>query len=95
MLIDEMASFVYKPGQASLVDADRAMWDYNPILTSSNINGSKAGHGRFYEQANPETFAGMIQLMKNYVNSRGSWMDSTLLSDRKLDSGNADDFLHG
>ena len=45
MLIDEMASFIYTPGQLSWVDADRAMWDYNPIMTSSYVNSSKAGVG--------------------------------------------------
>ena len=47
-IVDEMASFVDPPGQPSLVDADRAMWDYNPILVSSYVNSDKAGHGRFY-----------------------------------------------
>ena len=78
MLIDEMACFVYTPGQPSLVDADRAMWDYNPILTSSYVNASKAGHGRFYENAvSPGDFAGMAQKMKNYVAARNAWIGAT------------------
>jgi hypothetical protein len=81
MLIDEVAGFVYTPGQPSLVDADRAMWDYNPIMVSSYVNSGKSGHGRFYEQAATDDFAGMIQLLKDYVDSRGSWIDSTLLTD--------------
>ena len=81
MLLDEIARVVYRPGQPSLVDADRAMWDYNPILVSSYINLSKAGHGRFYESAVPRTFAGMLQKQKSYVESRGRWMDSTMLTD--------------
>ena len=40
------ADLVDRPGN-SLVEADRAMWDYNPILVSANVNLSKAGHGRF------------------------------------------------
>ena len=84
MLIDELAGFVYAPGEPSLVDADRAMWDYNPILTSNYINNSKAGHGRFYESATPETFAGMIDVLKDYVDSRGNWIDNTLLTDRNV-----------
>ncbi len=83
-LIDEMAAEIYTPGQPSFVDADRAMWDYNPILVSSYVNSSKAGHGRFYQQAATKNFAGMIQLMKNYVASRGAFIDSTLLTDEAL-----------
>jgi len=50
-LIDEYARFIYTPGQLSLVDADRAMWDYNPILGavayggSNNARASAAGSG--------------------------------------------------
>lgn len=81
MLIDEQASFVYTPGEASFVDADRAKWDYNPIMTSSYVNSSKAGWGRYYESAATDDFAGMIQKVKNYVASRGNWIDSTILTD--------------
>ncbi len=89
MLIDEMASFIYQPGVASLADADRAMWDYNPILISAYVNSSKAGHGRFYQSAadNPSTpaselntFAGMIQKMKNYVVTRRSVITNQVLT---------------
>ncbi|MFN0127848.1 MAG: CotH kinase family protein [Verrucomicrobiales bacterium] len=37
MLIDEMASRIYQPDQPSFVDADRAMWDYNPILVEYSL----------------------------------------------------------
>ena len=30
MLIDEVASFIYTPGQPSFVEDNRAMWDLNP-----------------------------------------------------------------
>lgn len=89
MLIDEMASFIYQPGQPSFVDADRAMWDYNPILTSPATHPNKAGHGRFYQSAvdNPATpgsevgtFAGMIQKMKNYVVTRRSVITTNVLT---------------
>lgn len=80
MLIDEMASVVYQPGQPSMVDVDRAMWDYNPILTSRYVNSSKAGHGRFYRAGSgSRSFAGMIQTMKDYVESRGAWLVRTYL----------------
>jgi CotH kinase protein/Lamin Tail Domain len=89
MLIDEMASFIYQPGQPSFVDADRAMWDHNPILVSSSVNSSKAGHGRFYQvalddPATPEserqTFAGMMVKMKNYIASRRTVITNQLLT---------------
>ena len=54
LMLDEHAGFVDSPaGGASLVDADRAMWDYNPILSRRYVNPSKAGHGRFYQSASP------------------------------------------
>lgn len=80
-MLDEHAAFVDTPaGGASLVDADRAMWDYNPILASSYVNGSKAGHGRFYQSASPQTFAGMVQKLKNYVATRSAYIDNSLIT---------------
>jgi len=71
-LIDEFAAVIDDPaGSPSMVDADRAMWDYNPIMTSSYINSSKAGEGRFYQQAATKDFPGMVQIMKDYVVYRG------------------------
>jgi hypothetical protein len=85
LMVNEAASFVYTPGQPSLVDADRAMWDFNPILTSGYVNSSKAGHGRFYAGGGgiPATgsYAGMMQRLKNYVVSRGAFIDSSILND--------------
>ena len=78
MLIDEMASVVYQPGQLSLVDADRAMWDYNPIMAQSSryTNNSKNGTSyHFYDRATTKDFPGMMQIMKDYIVSRGYWMD--------------------
>ena len=80
-MLDEHASFVDTPaGGASLIDADRAMWDYNPILVSPLVNSSKAGHGRFYQSASPQTFAGMVQKLKNYVASRSTYIDNTVIT---------------
>ncbi len=81
-LIDEMASFVYTEGELSLVDADRAMWDYNPILASSRyVNSSKAGQGRYYQQATSKDFEGMKDILKDYIVSRGSYIDTRILDD--------------
>ena len=67
-LLDELAAMIDDPlGGPSIVDADRAMWDYNPILVSGYVNSSKAGHGRFYQQAATKDFPGMVQIMKDYV----------------------------
>ena len=74
MILDEVAQWVYTPGQPSLVDADRAMWDYNPILTSRYINNSKAGHGKYYETSPTGDFAGVLAKLKDYVDSRGAYM---------------------
>jgi hypothetical protein len=94
LLIDEMASVIYQPGQLSFTDADRALWDYHPILISSAVNSSKAGHGRFYQRSadSPDgignsgpgtpagTFAGMITTLKNYITTRRSVITSQILT---------------
>jgi len=77
-LIDEMAALIRGPAAGpSIIDADRAQWDYNPIMINSSIvNLSKAGQGRFYRWPNEPSvtkdFNGCIQLMKNYVNYRAT-----------------------
>ncbi|MBE0537337.1 MAG: lamin tail domain-containing protein [Phycisphaerae bacterium] len=66
-LLDEYAAIVKNPaGGPSIVDADRAMWDYNPVMTTRTHSG-KGGVGRFYQQAATKDFPGMVQIMKNYV----------------------------
>lgn len=73
-LIDEYAQLVRGTNAFSIVDADRAQWDYNPIMTNSAIVlTSKAGHGRFYQRGTPtRDFPGMVQWMKNYLRSRAT-----------------------
>ncbi|MFT4546758.1 MAG: hypothetical protein ACI9MB_000703, partial [Verrucomicrobiales bacterium] len=82
MLLDDVAHWVYTPGENSMVDADRAMWDYNPILVSNKVNSSKAGHGRFYEGATSpaRSFAGMVAKLKSYVTGRIGDMRSYYLN---------------
>jgi len=94
-LIDEYAAIINDPaGGLSMVDADRAMWDYNPIMTSGYINPSKAGQGRFYEEAEQRgydrSFEGMVQVMKDYLIERMGHMnskaaDSAMSSDERSD----------
>ena len=70
-LIDEMVLDVWTPGSPSLVGADRRLWDNNPRLNHPD---------RYYDVASDREFSGMIQVLKNYIVSRGSWMTSTLLT---------------
>ena len=69
-LLDELANIIDNPADTySMVDADRAMWDYNPLLNPSSgyVDSDKGGQGRFYQQAATKDFRGMVQIMKNYV----------------------------
>ncbi len=69
-LIDEMAGLLQGPADGpTILDADRSQWDYNPVMIDRSIvNPGKAGHGRFYQKGTPTSdFAGMAQLMKDYV----------------------------
>ncbi|MFZ2147213.1 MAG: lamin tail domain-containing protein [Sedimentisphaerales bacterium] len=76
-LIDEFASIIDDPGgELSIVDADRAMWDYHWVMGNaayptylSRPASSKAGQGRFYQMAATKDFPGMVQIMKDYVAS--------------------------
>jgi hypothetical protein len=75
-VIDECAAIVSGPaGSSSLLDADRAKWDYHPVMAM----GGKAGQGLFYQSASTRDFRGMVQMMKDYVRTRGDWIDSKLL----------------
>jgi hypothetical protein len=73
-LLDEYARLLRGTNAVSLLDADRAQWDYNPLLTNASVvNLSKAGHGRYYQRgAGTRDFAGMVALMKNYVSYRAT-----------------------
>jgi len=76
-LLDDLADIIDPPtGGPTFVDADRAMWDYNPIMTSGYVNSSKAGAGRFYQRADTKDFRGMVQIMKNYVVSSNREFDT-------------------
>jgi len=67
-------------GPLSIIEADRAMWDYNPKMNSSTYtpNLGKAGFGRFYqfpgESGTNATLSGSfdatVELMKFYVSRR-------------------------
>lgn len=77
-IIDEYASVIgVTSGHPSIAEADRRKWDYHPIMAM----GMKAGQGLFYRATPSGNFAGMVHLMKEYVQSRGAWIDSVLLND--------------
>jgi hypothetical protein len=87
-LIDEFAAVMNDPdGVPSIVDADRSMWDYHWVTGDGaypqylNQQASfKAGQGRFYEEAArrgyTRSFEGMVQVMKDFVVERQSYMNS-------------------
>jgi hypothetical protein len=84
-LIDEYAALISNPGaNSAIVDADRAKWDYHPIMVSKYVIHEKAGHGLFYRAARTRNFAGMVQLMKDYVVRRSAFIDRTLLNDSTI-----------
>jgi len=84
LLIDEYVNRVDRLDlHPSLVDADRAMWDYNPIMTSGYVREEQAGAGRFYASSPTGDFRGMAQKMKDYVQNRVLFIDQRLLDDRE------------
>jgi hypothetical protein len=81
-LIDEYAAVLVAPGdkRPSIAEADRRKWDYHPALA----RGGQAGQGRFYQASEKKNFAGMVEQMKQYVKTRGAWIDANLLNDPKI-----------
>ena len=77
-LIDEFAAIINDPNEdvLSIVDADRAMWDYHWVMADEAIptyikSSNKAKKGRFYEEAweryGDRTFEGMLDVMKGFI----------------------------
>lgn len=84
-LLDEYTAFINSSSNGlPILSADRAMWDYNPILLSRYVENDRGGHGRFYERPRPHTFAGMLQIMRDWIVTRGAWIDRQLLTDTLL-----------
>jgi hypothetical protein len=84
-LIDEFAAVIDDPADGpSIVDADRAMWDYHWVMSNAAVSAgyrpshgsSKAGQGRFYQKAATKDFPGMVQIMKDYVVSGNREFDT-------------------
>jgi len=87
-MLDEFAALIDNPDDSpSMVDADRAMWDYNPIMTNlTYVHEYQAGEGKFYELVSPRNFPNMVQYMKDYIATRASWIDSTIINDSDIPS---------
>jgi hypothetical protein len=86
-LIDECAAIISRPrGIPSIVDADRAKWDYHPIMVSRYAQRDKAGQGLFYTASRTGDFAGMVRQMKNYVKTRCDYIDRSLINDPTIPS---------
>jgi hypothetical protein len=82
LLIDEHARMISDPqGAHAIVDADRAKWDYHPILASSHVLANKAGQGKFYFGNANNRFSMIVDYMKGYAATRAAWIDSQLLRD--------------
>lgn len=73
-LLDEYARLLRGTAERSVIDADRAQWDYNPVMVDGSLSlGSKAGFGRFYQSGvGTRDFTGMVRKMKDYVLYRGN-----------------------
>lgn len=82
-LIEECAGLVRGPTNApTFLDADRAMWDYNPKMADSRYSDStsQSGQGQYYqwsyEPGVTKDFNGCLQLMKNWITTRGAYLDN-------------------
>jgi hypothetical protein len=81
-LIDECATIVAGDGKGpTILEADRRKWDFHPAVARQ---GWQAGVGKFYEDSPTGDFAGMVAQMKDYVKTRGQWVDLALLHDLKI-----------
>ncbi len=87
-LIDDYAAIINDPaGALSIVDADRAMWDYHWVMADAacagyrtNCGSDKAGQGRYYQEAvdrhYERSFEGMVKVMKDYVAERVPYLNT-------------------
>ena len=73
-LIHEYAEVISDPnaGGLAIIDADRAMWDYNPKMDDPTYSAwtVEAGTGYFYYSSPTGDFAGMLEHMKKYLRQR-------------------------
>jgi hypothetical protein len=80
MLIEETARFLHTPNQLSFTEAERAMWDYNPILA----NAPAGVAGQFYEDSPSGDFAGMIGEFKDFIDERTAYLYDRIVKNEDL-----------
>lgn len=82
MMLLEHADMIDAPADGpSMVDADRAKWDYNPIFDTRYVDQERTEKGGFYLAVPSRDFRGMVAYMMQWVKDRGEWIDETLLTD--------------
>lgn len=85
LLVQEAAAWIDTPAEgASMVDADRALWDYNPILLSRYVAPGRARWGQFYLSSPTRDFPGMVAHIKSWASTRMAWIDQFLLTDSQM-----------
>ncbi|MGL4650373.1 MAG: lamin tail domain-containing protein, partial [Caldilineaceae bacterium] len=83
-MLDEYAAVVDTPSNGnSMVDADRFMWDYNPIFDTRYVDPTRTAPGKFYASTLQGTFRAMVEDMKRFALARFDWIDTTLLLDQE------------
>lgn len=81
-MLDEHANIIDTAANgATMVNADRAMWDFNPIYATRYVDPRRSKPGYFYKETPTKDFRGMVQLMKQWVIDRGAWIDTYLIAD--------------
>ena len=82
VLITEYADMIDSPADVpTMVQADRAKWDYNPIFDTRYVDENRTEKGNFYNAVPSHDFRGMAGYMMQWVRDRGAWIDATLLTD--------------
>lgn len=70
-VIDEHAAMIWHgPSKLSFADADRAKWDYHPIMSSRFVDAGKSEPGLFYQGDVGNRFGVMPELMKEFARRR-------------------------
>ncbi len=79
-LIDEHTAMIWNgDAKLSLADADRAKWDYHPIMSSGAVMSGKSDPGQFYFGQPANRFGVMPALMKDYVQRRQRHLERLLV----------------
>ncbi|MHC4498523.1 MAG: lamin tail domain-containing protein, partial [Planctomycetota bacterium] len=89
-LLDEYGGIIDEPnaGGLSFSDVDRAMWDYNPVMTNTSygVNLGEADNGWFYWYPPTHDFPGMVQVMKDFAVKRINTVLDPIAADSDIPS---------